>query len=61
MKNEEVADQPARGLRDHHIAWCGERLQARSEVGGLTNDAALLGFNEVADDNQPGGDTDPTL
>jgi hypothetical protein len=63
-----IVEEPAgeaTGVRlDHHGVGLGELLQARSEIGGFTDNFVLLGHalaDEVAHDHQPGGDADPDL
>ena len=62
LKLEQIAEQLARALGDDDHVRLGDRLQARREVRGLADDAALLRLprsDQVADDDQPGRDPDP--
>jgi len=38
---EDIADQPSRALVDDHHIRLGDRLQARRQIGGLTDDAGF--------------------
>ena len=61
-KLEKAAHQSARACGDHDSAWARQRLQPGREVGRLADDRLLLGrtlADEIAYDDQPGGDTDP--
>ena len=49
---------------DHNGARLGQRLEASSKVGRLADHRLLLGCSctdQVADNNEPGGDADPNL
>ena len=61
---EESAEQPPRVLHHQDRPWWSERLQPGRQVRRLPDDAALLRFplaHEIADDHQPGRDSDPHL
>ena len=59
---EQLAQEPACAIRDHHGAGRGRLLQPRRQVRRLANDRLLAGrtlADEVAHDHQAGGDADP--
>jgi hypothetical protein len=61
---EQPAGQPPRARSDHHRAGPGQCLQSRRKVRRLANDAAFACFSfndQVADNDQTGGDPDPHL
>ena len=58
---EQLAQEPARAIRDHHGAGRGRLLQPRRQVRRLAHDRLLAGrtfADEVAHDHQAGGDAD---
>ena len=61
LKLEQIAEKPSRAFGDDHRVRLGDALQARREVRRLADDAVLLRrtrADQVADDDQPGGDAD---
>ncbi len=61
---EQLADLLPSVGGNHQAGWCSERLQPRGEIGRLTDDRLLLRgalADQIADDHQPGGDSDPRL
>jgi hypothetical protein len=61
---EQRPDQPMRLGRDDHCVRVGERLQARCEVGCLTDRRILLGYpfpNKITHHQHTGCDTDACL
>ena len=64
LKLEQIAEKPSRAFGDDHHVRLGDPLQARREVRRLADDAALLRLprsDQVADDNQSGGNADTGL
>ena len=64
LQLEEIAEKLSRALGDDHHVRLGDPLQARREVRRLADDAALLRLarsDQVADDNEPGGNADTGL
>jgi hypothetical protein len=61
---EETAGQPPCARRDHHGIGLGQRLQPRREVRRFANQRLFLRgtfADQIADDNEAGGDADPQL
>ncbi len=61
---EQPAGQPPRARCDHHRPRLGQRLQPRREVRRLADHRLLLRralADQIADDDEPGGDPDPHL
>ena len=64
LQLEEIAEKLPRAFGDDHRVRLGDALQARREVRRLADDAALLRLprsDQVADDDQAGGDADAGL
>lgn len=64
FKLEDLAEKPARSLRDDDRVRFGQRLQARRQVGRLADHGLLLGgarADEIADHDETGGDADANL
>ena len=63
-KLEQIAEELAGSFGDDHHVRLGDPLQTRREVRRLADDAALLRLSrsdQVADDDQSGGDTNAGL
>jgi hypothetical protein len=61
---EQIAEQPSRGVRDHHHVWLGKRLQSCRKIGRLADNSALLRLarsDQIPDHHQTRGDADPGL
>ena len=64
LKLEQIAKELPRSFSDDHHVRLGNPLQTRREVRRLADDAALLRLSrsdQVADDDQSGGDTNAGL
>ena len=64
LKLEQIAEKPSRALGDDDHVRLGDPLQTRRKVRRLADDAALLRLtrsDQVADDDQARGNTDPCL
>jgi hypothetical protein len=64
LQFEEVAEKPSRALGDDDRIRLGDPLQARCEIRGLTDHAALLRFTrayKIADYHEAGRDPDTHL
>ena len=60
---ERSTHQLPRGFGDHHLARLGHALQPGGQVGRLADHRLLLRrplADQLADHDEPGGDTDPT-
>jgi hypothetical protein len=61
---EEIADQPACARGDYDSFGLGQGLQARGKVRRLADNRLFLrraAADQIADDHQPGSDTDTRL
>src|SRR6516164_11839316 len=65
LQLKQIAEKPSRALGDDDHIRLGDALQARREIRRFTDDAALLRVprsdDEVADDDQPGGNANASL
>jgi hypothetical protein len=64
LQLERAAQEPPRGLRDHHGARLCQRLQARRQIGRVADDGLFLRralSDKVADDDDAGGDADADI
>ena len=64
LQLERAAQEPPRGLGDHHGARLGQRLQSRRQIGRFADDGLFLRrapSDKIADHNDPSGDADADL
>src|SRR5262249_25698569 len=61
---EQLAEQLAGGLGNHHCIWSSEALESSREIGGIADHCAFLrrpGPDQIAYDDEAGGNPDPCL
>jgi hypothetical protein len=64
LQFEQIAEKPARALRNYDHVRLGNTLEPSGEVWGFADDATLLRLtrsDQVTNDNQAGGNADTGL